>query len=96
MTAQIKVKIFNNEYLIKAEEDTEYVKKITEYVNQKIDEISNGNEGLSEKKTAILAALNIASEYFQLLKDRDDLLDDIRSRSNKLILDINSKLRWKV
>lgn len=89
----IKVKIFNNEYLIKAEEDTEYVKKVAEYVNRKIDEVSHGNEGLSEKKMAILVALNIASEYFQLLKERDDILEDISSRTNKLILDIDSKLR---
>jgi len=87
------VKIFNNEYLIKAEEDTEYVKKVAEYVNRKIDEVSHGNEGLSEKKMAILVALNIASEYFQLLKERDDILEDISSRTNKLILDIDSKLR---
>jgi len=31
---------------------------------------------LFEKKTAILAALNIASEYFQIVKERDELLGE--------------------
>ena len=56
------------------------------------DEISSSGGGLSEKKTAILAALDIASEYFQLLKDRDDLVADIRKRSEKMVYSIESLL----
>ena len=92
MQESIKVRIHNNEYLVRSEEDTESVSKIAEYVNQKLDEISSNGEGLSEKKTAILAALNIAGEYFQLLKDQDDLIADIRKRSKKLINNIDSFL----
>ena len=43
--------------------DIEQIHKIAEYVNEKLREIKNNTEDLSEKKTAILAALNIASEY---------------------------------
>ena len=92
MNEQIKVIIHNNEYFIKSTEETENVSEIAEYVNKKIDEISSNGEGLSEKKTAILAALNIASEYFQLLKDREDLVADISKRSEKMIYSIESLL----
>ncbi len=72
MEKPVKVKILDNEYLIKSdEEDIEKVYKIAEYVNKKIKEINDNSEGLSEKKTAILTALNIAGEYFQILKERD-------------------------
>jgi len=86
----IKVKILNNEYLIKSEEDKEKVSKIAEYVDERLQEVNDSNEGLSEKKSAILAALNIASDYFQLLKERDDLAANIRQRSKALINDIDS------
>lgn len=87
----VKVRIFDNEYLIKSEEeDIEEVYKVAEYVNQKIQEIIENSEGLSEKKTAILAALHIASDYFQLLKERDDLLANIHQRSKALIYSIDS------
>jgi cell division protein ZapA (FtsZ GTPase activity inhibitor) len=46
--------------------------------------------GLSEKKTTILAALDIASEYFQLQKERDDLAFRLRERTKALIQRIDS------
>ena len=92
MNKPLKVTIFNQEYLIKSDEDPEQVSKIEEYVNRKIDEINKGSEGLTEKKIAILLALNIADEYFQLLKEHKDLLSEIRKRSGKIISNIDSKL----
>lgn len=91
MEKPVKVRILDNEYLIKSEvEDIEEVYRIAEYVNEKVNEIIENSEGLSEKKTAILAALHIASDYFQVLKDRDDLLANIHQRSKALIYSIDS------
>jgi cell division protein ZapA (FtsZ GTPase activity inhibitor) len=87
----IKVTILNNEYLIKSEEgDIEKVYKIAEYVNEKVKEINDNSEGLSEKKAVILTALNIAGDYFQALKERDDLINNIRQRSKALVCNIDS------
>ncbi len=90
MDKPVKVKILDNEYLIKSEEDIEKVNEIAEYVNNKAREINDNTEGLSEKKTIILTALNIASDYFQALKERDALLTSIRQRSEALICNIDS------
>ena len=90
MDKPVKVKILDNEYLIKSEEDIEKVNEIAEYVNNKAREINDSTEGLSEKKTIILTALNIASDYFQVLKERDALLTSIRQRSEALICNIDS------
>ena len=86
----VKVKILDQEYLIKSEEDSEQVSRIAEYVNEKLREIKDNTEGLSEKKVAMLAALTIASEYFQLLKERDNLSANIRQRTKTLIYTIDS------
>lgn len=93
MTQPIKVRILDHEYLIKSDEDVEQVFKIAEYVNEKLKEVNDTNQGLSVKKTAILAALNIASEYFQSQKERDDLLTEIRQRAKTLIYNIDSVMR---
>ena len=92
MKDPVKVKILDQEYLIRSEEDTEEIYRIAEYVNEKLKEITDNSEGLSEKKTAILAALNIASEYFQLLKERDALAANIQERSKTLIYHIESAM----
>ena len=92
MTQPIKVTILDHEYLIKSDEDLEQVLKIAEYVNEKLKEINDNTKGLSGKKTAILAALNIASEYFQIRKEKDNLLKEIRKRTKTLIYHIDSVL----
>ena len=86
----VKVRILDREYLVSSEEDQEQVQRIAEYVNEKLKEVQDNTEGLSEKKTAILAALNIASEYFNLLKEKDDLLARLRQRTELLIHNIDS------
>jgi cell division protein ZapA len=87
---QIKVKIYDQEYVIKSEEDAEQLNRIADYVNDKLEEIQKNTEGLSEKKMAILVALNIASEYFQAIKDREELSVNIRQRTEALLDNIDS------
>jgi cell division protein ZapA len=86
----IKVKIFDHEYLVKSDEDEEQVQKIAKFVNDRFGEIREEMGDLSEGKTAILAAFHIASDYFQLLKERDDLVKDIQNRARSLNYQIDS------
>jgi cell division protein ZapA len=88
----IKVIILDQEYLIRSDEDGELVTKIAAYVNEKINEVRAQSDGLSDKKIAILTALNIASEYFQLLDEREKISADIYKRMKKIMVDINDAI----
>ena len=88
----VKVKILDHEYLLKSDESVDQVYKIADYVNGKLKEIQAHSEGLSSKKTAILVALNIASEYFQMIKDRDEERGILRQRTEALIKEITAVL----
>ena len=90
MEKPIRIKLLEREYLIKSDENEERVKNIAQYIHDKFGEIRENTEGLSETKTAILAAFDIASEYFQLLKARDDLVENIESRALALNSHIDS------
>ncbi len=90
MEKPIKVKIFDHEYMVKSDEDEEQVQKIAEFLNDRFSEIRKDMEDLSEGKTAILAAFHIASDYFQVLKERDDLVRDIQNRARSLNYQIDS------
>ncbi len=87
---QTKVIIYDQEYVIKSEENAEQLDRIADYVNDKLKEIQDNTEGLSEKKMAILVALNIASEYFQAILERDELSVNIRQRTEALLDNIDS------
>jgi len=90
MMETVKVKIRNAEYLVQGEDDEKQVQRIADYVNDKLKEIEQGAEGLSEKRTAILAALDIAGDYFQVLKEKEDLLSRLRQKTTSLIRSIDS------
>ena len=90
MEKPIRIKLLEHEYLIKSDENEERVKNIAQYIHEKFGEIKENTEGLSETKTAILAAFDIASEYFHLLKARDDLVENIERRAQTLNSHIDS------
>ena len=93
MEKPIRVRILDHEYLIRTDGDEAEVHEIAQFVNNKFREVKDSAGGLSERKTAILAAFDIASEYFQLLKNRDHLVKDIQKRARALNYQIDSVIR---
>jgi len=81
---QLRVNIFGAEYVLKSDENQEYVVEIANYVDQKMREIDRSQAINSNLKVAILAALNIADELFQSKKYRERLLDQLGEESRKL------------
>jgi cell division protein ZapA len=88
----VKVRIRNAEYLVQGEDNEQQVQRVADYVNDKLKEIEQGAEGLSEKRTAILAALDIAGDYFQIVKEKESLLLSLRQRTQSMIRSIDSVL----
>lgn len=93
MEQPIRVRILDHEYLVRSDEGEKQVQRVAEFVNERFKEIRDNTQGLSETKTAILAAFHIASEYFQALKDRDDLAKEFQDRARALNLQIDSIIR---
>ena len=92
MTQPVIIRIRDQEYLLQGDDREEHILRLAQYVNEKLKEVEENTEGLSEKKAAILAALNIASDYFQLIEERDELLSHIRERTQALIRTIDSTM----
>ena len=62
----IRVEIYNQTYSIRSDGDNEYIQDLAEYVDAKMREISSGTMTVDSLKVAILAALHIADEFYQL------------------------------
>jgi cell division protein ZapA len=88
----VKVRIHDQEYLLKSDGDVEQIEEIADYVNQKLADVQDGTEGLSDRKVAILAALSIAGEYLQARRERDEVKGLIRQRTDALISIIDSAI----
>ena len=90
MENPIRIRILDNEYLLRSDEDPEQVNEIAKLINDKLDEVRKNSHKLSEGKTAILVAFDIAGDYLRLLKERDILLRDVQDRCRLMNRQIES------
>ncbi|MBN1272057.1 MAG: cell division protein ZapA [Candidatus Aminicenantes bacterium] len=74
----IEIEIYGQKYKIrvKGEEDEKYIGRLTSYVDQKMREVSTKSNSVDVLKIAVLAALNIADEFF-LCQKKIDQLDEV-------------------
>jgi cell division protein ZapA (FtsZ GTPase activity inhibitor) len=93
LSEPIRVRILDQEYWIRSEEETEEVLRVAQFVNHKFLEIKAQTEGLSEWKMATLAAFHIASDYFQLLRERDRFRKTVEEKSQELNSRIEALVR---
>ena len=62
MDEKVKIKIKDKEYVIRGSDDREQILKVAAYVDKRLKEIGDSKKELSEDRTAILAALDIAGD----------------------------------
>ncbi len=82
----IEIEIYGQKHRIrvKGEEDEKYISQLTSYIDQKMQEIATKSKSVDASKIAILAALNIADEYFLCLKKLDQLNEVIRHMEDEI------------
>jgi len=71
----IEIEIYGQKYKIrvKGEEDEKYISHLTSHVDQKMHEVAVKSKSADMFKIAVLAALNIADEFFLSQKKLDQL-----------------------
>ena len=79
-----KVEIFGQEYKIKGVGNPQYVHKIAGYVDKKMREIAHSSGIMSQSRIAILAALNITDELYQVRETREKAEQELESQAVKL------------
>ena len=79
----IRVEIYNQTYSIRSDGDNEYIHDLAEYVDGKMREISQGTMTVDSLKVAILAALHIADEYYQLKHTQAQADAQLATRSSE-------------
>src|SRR5688572_24366046 len=70
----MRVEIYNQVYNIRSDGDTEYIQQLADFVDAKMREIARGTMTVDSLKVAVLAALHIADEFYQL-KDQQAQTD---------------------
>jgi cell division protein ZapA (FtsZ GTPase activity inhibitor) len=84
--------LFGQTYSFRTNEENVHIEKIVRYVADEVEKAKASGEMPSRLDSVILAALNIASNYFDLKHHRDMLIEDIDRRCKALVeyIDNNS------
>lgn len=81
----VEAEIFGQKYLIKGDEDQDYILKLAEYVDSKMREVHGRLQLSTPEKVAVLAALNITHELFHIRKEIEDQESVIEEKAEKLL-----------
>jgi len=81
----ISIELFGQTYSFKATAETAQIEKIARYVVTEVEKASASGEMPSKLDSVILAALNIANEYFDAKQGHDKLVKDIDHRCKALV-----------
>ncbi len=87
MQNRVTITIQGQEYTVLAAEGEEYVKRVAEYVDEKLRDAAPGGR-MSQVNCAVLAALNIADERFKEQEASENL-----RRQLKELLEESSRLK---
>jgi len=89
----VTVNIYGLEFPLKGK-DPAFIRKVADYVNEKMMEVGANMPGTAAvDKIAVIAALNIAGELFQMQQDNQSVEEYIQSHSESLIKSIDEHLK---
>mgnify|MGYP003220861864 FL=1 len=95
MKNRVTVTIAGQEYTLVAAEDVRYVQRVASHVDAKVQEVLDGAK-VSMVDGAVLAAVNIADEYFKEVETAENLrrqLKEYLEEATKMKLELSEAKR---
>ncbi len=84
MKHAVQVTILGQQYTVRTEASAEEVRRVADFVNQKIAEVA-ANKAVDTLNTAVLALMNVAGAYLQLLDAEDRYHGDVEGQLQRLL-----------
>ncbi len=95
MKNRVKVTINDMDFTLVSDESQEYMEKVAALVDEKIAAVTAAGSGVSTLGATVLAAANIADDYFKLGETADNLRSQIKDYFDEVskLKDENADLR---
>ena len=89
----VQISIYGQEYSVKAPADSDYIKKIAAFVDEKMREVQSGfSTTQSSTRIAILAGMNITDELFTAKQSGESDSSEAEEKISSLIELIDESL----
>jgi len=90
--ATVTVQIYGTDYKIRGDADPDYIKRLAAHVDAKMRDVVAVSSTVQPIKVAILAAINLADEYFRALDEQGGARDQVAQRLNALAASIEETI----
>jgi cell division protein ZapA len=87
-----QVEIFGQTYNVRAEGDSSYIHDLARFVDSRMKEVAERTATVDTTKIAILAALNISDDLYQVEKNRKGDPTNAVARAERLIRRLDDAL----
>ena len=84
MKKALDVEILGQKITISSDAEEAYMLKVAGYVDGKMQELMRSPKGVAKSNVAMLAALNIADEYYRLKETHETILTRLDQLAKKL------------
>jgi cell division protein ZapA len=84
MKKALDVEILGQKFTISSDAEEGYMLKVADYVDGKMQELMRSSKPVAKSNVAMLAALNIADEYYRLKDTHEAILTRLDQLSKKL------------
>lgn len=84
---RVTLTINSRQYTVVAEESKEYIERLCNHINEKVEEVRKGGQNILGERPVVLAALNICDEYFkaqELSQKQKDELETYKVQLSRL------------
>jgi len=87
-----EVSILNQKFILKSDADERYVQKVADYLNKKIHDIMHNSKSVSTLNVALLAALNVADDFFRMREKNKESHHSVEQKIKELVSFIESQI----
>jgi cell division protein ZapA len=85
MKSLVEVEIFGQTFTVNSEEQTQYVKELADYVDQRMRQIAGSTKTVVPLRVAIMAALSIADEWYKANQREQEIQEETERLSAVLL-----------
>ncbi len=80
---KVALTINSRQYTVVAEESREYIEKLCNHINEKVEAVISGGQNILGERPVVLAALNICDEFFKSIEEKRQLEEQIQKNADK-------------
>lgn len=92
MTKTIDVEIYGQRYTVSGDADEEYIRRLANFIDDQMRRVAEGMNTTTPSRLAVLTALNLAHQLFELEKKRVQGEADVERRMMSLMASIEEEV----